>query len=123
MCIFNQAWYSHSLTRRVALTLLVILLPISLWVALIPLDNVIDPAIISDKVLHFLAFFGFAVLIDASFKPARFWVWSASPLIFYGALIEILQSFTPYRSFSVWDWIADIVGVLVFYLILRVCKN
>ena len=123
MCIFDKSWYTHSLTRLTALILLVILLPVSLWVALIPLDNIVDPAVISDKILHFVAFFGFAVLIDASMKPANYWFWSGWPLVAYGALIEILQSFTPYRSFSGWDWVADIVGVVSFYLILISCKK
>lgn len=123
MCIFHAGWYSHSVTRIVALVLLLILLPISLWVALIPLDNIVDPAVVSDKVLHFLAFFGFAVLIDASIKPVNYWFWGGWLLVAYGALIEILQSFTPYRSFSMWDWVADIVGIAAFYLILISCKK
>ena len=118
MCILNQAWYSHSLTRTIAAILLLILLPVSLWVALIPLDHITVPAIFTDKVLHFAAFFGFSVFIDAAFKPRKFWMWSGFPLIAYGALIEILQSYTPYRSFSVWDWVADVVGVMIFFLIL-----
>lgn len=123
MCILNQVWYSHPLTRFTAFTLLVILLPVSLWVALIPLEHIAVPAIFSDKVLHFAAFFGFSVFIDAAFKPKKFWIWSGFPLIAYGALIEVLQSYTPHRSFSVWDWVADIVGVVVFFLILVKCKK
>ena len=123
MCILNQAWYLHSLTRVISTILLFILLPLSLWVALIPLDHIVDPAVVSDKVLHFSAFFGFAVLIDAAFKPVDFWFKSGLPLAAYGAVIEILQSFTPYRSFSGWDCVADIAGVMVFYLILIKCKK
>jgi VanZ family protein len=38
-------------------------------------------------------------------------------LLFFGGLIEILQSFTTYR-FAEWiDWIADGVGVLAGYLL------
>ena len=123
MCILNQAWYRHPLTRYLALALLIVLLPVSLWVALIPLENIIDPATFSDKILHFAAFFGFAVFIDAAINPKSFWVWSGIPLILYGLVIEVLQSFTPYRSLSGWDWVADIIGVGAFYLILLKCKK
>lgn len=123
MFIFNQEWYSHSLTRLIASILLLILLPLSLWVALMPLDHYVFTITFSDKVLHFLAFFGFSVLADIALIKKEFWVWKGIPLVFYGALIEILQSFTPFRSFSVWDWIADIAGVVVFYLILVKSKN
>ncbi|MCP4010808.1 MAG: VanZ family protein, partial [Proteobacteria bacterium] len=37
-------------------------------------------------------------------------------LIAYAALTEILQHFVPGRSFSVLDWVADSLGVLVAVL-------
>ena len=123
MCIFNKQWYSHYLTRIASSILLLILLPLSLWVALMPLDHYVFTITFSDKVLHFVVFFGFALLADIALINKSFWSWYGLPLIAYGALIEILQSFTPYRSFSTWDWLADLMGVVIVYLILVKCKS
>lgn len=71
-----------------------------------------------DKILHAAAFFGFAFLLDMA-SPRSFWRWKVPVLLFYGASIEILQLLTPWRSFSVADFVADSLGVLLYWLLWR----
>jgi len=72
-----------------------------------------------DKLMHLSALFGFAFLLNlATRRP--FWYWQAPLLLAYSALIEILQAFTPWRSFSVADWAADALGILLYWLVWRV---
>jgi len=68
-----------------------------------------------DKLIHFSGFFvlgGLAILAGRSIQAPRLIL----TLIAYAALTEILQHFIPGRSFSVLDWVADSLGVLVAVL-------
>lgn len=71
---------------------------------------------INDKLAHLLAFFGLACLADFSFPRARFGLSKIVPLLSYGLMIEIIQFFLPYRTFSLLDLAADTVGI-AFYLV------
>jgi VanZ family protein len=66
-----------------------------------------------DKSNHFIAFITLAILGLQAY-PTRSGVLFVGLLLF-GGLIEILQSFTPYRSAEWADWIADGIGTLVGY--------
>jgi VanZ family protein len=72
----------------------------------------------SDKVLHCLAFIALTVWFigvcrDELVLPI------ALVLAVYGLAIEVLQSFTPNRSADPWDFIADVVGILLGWLLAR----
>jgi VanZ family protein len=71
----------------------------------------------ADKIAHFLIFFSLTLLLDLSFKLSV----NKSLLILsaYGVTIEVLQSFLPYRSASLGDILADILGVVVYIFLLR----
>ena len=86
------------------------------WVATITLDfpETID---VNDYLKHFIVFFGFSVLMDLAISRHPFWLWKGLPLLIYGAIIEIMQYFSPDRSFSVLDWLADFSGILLYFLI------
>ena len=71
---------------------------------------------VNDKVKHLVVFFGFAFLMDMSTSRHPFWLWKGLPLLIYGILIEIMQYFSPDRYFSVWDWVADFLGILLYYI-------
>jgi len=64
-----------------------------------------------DKTNHLLAFATLAVLGCLAY-PARI-PSTLLALLAYGALIEILQSFTTYRSAEWGDLLADVLGLLV----------
>jgi VanZ family protein len=70
-----------------------------------------------DKSNHLLAFAVMAWLGCKAF-PQRL-VFILLGLLAYGALIEILQSFTPTRSAEWFDFLADSVGILVGWVLIR----
>lgn len=86
----------------------------------------------ADKLVH-LVCFGFLSLwvsFACRIREKRaFWIPSVIVSV-YGIVDEIHQSFTPGRSCSVFDWMADTVGavfgaflfLLIFYLINRFAK-
>lgn len=95
--------------------LLLFLMVLGVWVATMPLDNVELPKI-NDKLVHMAVFFGFALITDLATSRKPFWLWKGLPLLGYGALIEILQNFTEYRSFELADLSADAAGILLYYM-------
>ncbi len=97
-------------------TLIIILMVTGAWVATQKLEFP-ELLSISDKVIHIFVFFGFAVLMDLATERHPFWLWKGLPLLVYGAGIEILQYFSPDRSFSVLDWLADFLGIFLYFLL------
>ena len=68
----------------------------------------------TDKIVHVIMyFFCTAAFYFIGFK--RYVVLSIS----YGIIIELIQYFLPYRSFSFYDIIANCIGAILFYLTLR----
>ena len=69
-----------------------------------------------DKVQHVLVFAALTAVGSLAFPQKKYWVYLA--LIVYGALIEWLQSvFTITRMASAYDWLADVIGILLAMLI------
>ena len=99
-------------TRAVVITLMIL----GLWVATSKLE--FDTSFnISDKIIHAVVFFGFAMLLDLSSSRHPFWLWKGLPLLAYGVFVEVLQYFTPFRSFSVLDMVADFSGIMLYFLL------
>ena len=78
-----------------------------------------------DKVAHFCAYFGLAVLLAwvlaGSWGPR----WPVYAVVFgiiagYGALDEGLQRFVPGRSADLYDWLADMAGGICGLVVHRV---
>lgn len=104
--------------RRLLMQLFLVLLGVGLVLALIPSPDTGDIHV-NDKVMHTTAFFVYAILLDmASHKD--FWRFQVPMLLGYGALIEVLQSFTPWRMFSVFDFAADALGLVLYWLLFRI---
>lgn len=97
-------------------TLVVALMIAGAWVATRTLDFP-DTFEVNDKVQHLVVFFGFAVLMDLVTSRHPFWLWKGLPLLIYGAIIEIMQYFSPDRTFSILDWIADFSGILLYFIV------
>lgn len=69
----------------------------------------------ADKVVHFGLFFVLALTMHLAFRPR---LWLALPiLLIYAIAIEIVQHYVPGRGADVWDVVADMAGVLGFYLV------
>lgn len=96
--------------------LVVFLMVLGAWVATRSFDVPLGFAF-SDKFKHVIVFMGFAFFIDLAVSRKPFWLWKALPLMLYGLGIEVLQYFSPDRTFSLWDWLADVFGILLYLMI------
>jgi len=76
-----------------------------------------------DKVLHASAFFVLSFLLNRSSSSIHRRIRNVIALLGFGILIEILQSFTTYRSTSIYDVLADLVGILLFQLTYSFLKS
>ncbi|MDO6619154.1 MULTISPECIES: VanZ family protein [unclassified Shewanella] len=74
-----------------------------------------------DKVGHTVSFLGLTFLAYFAFKPK--WYWMGLIMTAYAVLIELIQSQIPYRSASIADVVADLIGVVLFYLLLFVFRK
>jgi VanZ family protein len=93
-----------------------------LVISLIPYNGPILPVTISDKALHALAFASlgvwFSAVVPKQREAAMFGL-----LLAYGALIEVLQYFTGYRSIEWGDFIADIGGLVLAWILITAGLN
>ena len=71
-------------------------------------------ASVNDKLGHALAFYILAVMADFSFPRKGFNLCKIIPLFGYGVLIETIQYFIPFRTFSWLDMVADAAGLLFY---------
>ena len=69
----------------------------------------------NDKALHALGFFVMAISAQLAHPKTSFIILTLG-LAFFGFAIELVQAYLPYRSFSMWDWAADALGVLVYFI-------
>jgi VanZ family protein len=84
------------------------------------------PFNISDKMLHFLAYFILSSLLWITLNPStkvdwrksRVW-WIVLVIICYGFLDELLQAYTQ-RSCSLYDFIADFSGAIMALILLSI---
>lgn len=84
--------------------------------------GIVKAGIISDKTAHALAFFVLAFLYSHSVGKG-YGVKEASLLILFGLIIELIQYLLPWRSFSLYDWLADIIGIAAYELIHRIKRH
>ena len=68
-----------------------------------------------DKLLHFAAFLTLTFFMDLSIKkPLLLSKAAVIFLILYAFFIELVQYFLPYRSAEVFDFVSDLIGILVY---------
>jgi VanZ family protein len=75
----------------------------------------------TDKIQHAMGFFLLASSASIGFpRKARFFYVG---LVLYGALMEVLQGLlTVTRQASVYDWMADVAGILLSIILLNTLK-
>lgn len=72
----------------------------------------------ADKIMHFGIFLVLTWVFHEGFRPAFWKLFTA--LALYGALIEVMQEYFTRRSGEWLDWLADLAGILAFYLLRKV---
>jgi VanZ family protein len=78
-----------------------------------------------DKVVHLLVYYIFAVLGYRMLANKRYYFYLCLGIVIYSGLIELGQSYIPGRDMSMYDLLANIVGVALGALVVnrRVLKN
>lgn len=123
MNALGRAWQKR---RGIGLDLLPALFALGLmfWYGLIPLDHLPGPQFeLVDKAWHLVAFGGLAGLLSRAFvyfgrDPLAAAKQASVGAVSLGALLEVLQSFTRYRSADWADLLADTLGVVLAYAVL-----
>lgn len=101
--------YQHHLFRLGLWTTLVAVL----YLSTTKIDGPL-PGGLSDKFYHGLCFFVLAFLADYAYPRTGFTAGKYIPLFMYGVMIECIQYFIPYRSFSIADMVADFIGLFIY---------
>jgi len=101
-------------TYRILFVLAVI---VTLILTLSVVSGFVHPGMFSDKLAHAIIFFILAFLLS-HWLGKQYGILAITALILFGLLIEVIQYYLPWRSFSYRDWAADIIGV-IFYQILH----
>lgn len=68
-----------------------------------------------DKLVHFGLFFVLAASMHYAFRLR--YIWSFMWLLLYAVAIEWVQFYIPGRGADAWDVVADIAGVLCFFVL------
>jgi VanZ family protein len=92
-----------------------------LAICLVPLNLPTEAMTYNDKVMHALTFVLLTVWFGALQKPhgRSGQLKLVGALFFYAIAIEVLQSFTTYRSAEFADLVADLIGILLGGILLR----
>ena len=85
----------------------------------------------ADKIVHLICFAGLAFWVafgcNLTGKSKKEIILPTIIVSLYGIIDEIHQSFTPGRSSTVSDWIADTIGAILgsfaFFLLIKFLKN
>ena len=86
-------------------------------VSLLPGGN--DSGEYLDKVVHLLVYYIFAVFGYRMLANKRYYFYICLGIIIYGGLIELGQSYSPYRDMSGFDVVANIAGVALGALVMH----
>ena len=78
--------------------------------------------LINDKLIHGLMFFVIAFLCSHALG-SKFGFKAVIALALFGLAIEVLQHLLPWRSFSLLDWLADVIGILAYDVIHRLKRR
>jgi VanZ family protein len=90
-----------------------------LVLSVIPIPGINIPSLVPiDKIVHFVLYGVTAIMLyrflRTRYSAKRSVFYSIAASAFYGALLEGVQFFLPYRSFSTADMAANALGAAVF---------
>ena len=82
--------------------------------------------LLSDIIFHFAAFAVLTILLSIGYvragEPKAWWIKAAAASFFVGCLVEVIQIFLPYRSFSLRDLAVDGIAIFVILVIFTTAK-
>jgi VanZ family protein len=83
------------------------------------LNNYLDNA---DKWKHFTAFFTLSYLLNRASSTLTHRIRNMIALLVFGIFIEFVQIYLIYRTSSIYDIYADMVGILLFQVLLSLWR-
>ena len=102
---------------------IVLILLIS-YLAIIPFSTSSIDVPHLDKLLHFLAFFVLMTLLDLSTtRPLEVHLGLILCIFLFALGIEIIQYNLPYRSAELFDLLADLLGMVVYFVFIPRIKK
>jgi VanZ family protein len=78
---------------------------------------------VTDKIGHLMAFYMLAFILDFSFPRMQFDVRKIVILFVYGLMLEMIQYYLPYRTFSLFDLGSDGAGILLYLMSMPLLKR
>lgn len=102
--------------RYIVLGLLILYIIVMMVGFLIAIPKNLDVLSNNDKLIHFAEFFVLSILALKTFQLFKFKYYYALGILFcliFVVLSESLQSLIPSRSFSYYDMIADLLGIII----------
>ena len=90
--------------------------------AIVPNDHLNDYIDNADKVKHFTAFFTLSYLLNRASSTIAHRLRNMVLLLLFGIFIEFVQIYLIYRSSSIYDIYADLVGILLFQFLLSIYR-
>ena len=106
--------YLYLLSKNQFKVIFFITVAVILYKALTPTGEPLFDFEHADKLLHASAFFVLSFLLNRSSSNIEKRIRNMASLLAFGILIEVLQSFTGYRTVSLGDVLADLVGIVLF---------
>jgi len=114
-------------TKRFYRVFAIVWLLVVAVLSLIPVPKGVN--MVSDKTIHFFFYLITSMIVYLSISNEKF-VRSLSitviSVLFYGIFLEVLQSLVPYRTFSIYDIIANTLGIvtyIVFYVVYHITRT
>ena len=72
-----------------------------------------------DKVVHFSTFLLLSTILLFAYAFGKPFIATAFLMTLFGLLIEVVQLYVPNRLFSIYDLVADILGILAALLVYK----
>jgi len=76
----------------------------------------------ADKILHISAFFTLSLELNRASSTIKHRLRNMGALLAFGVFIEFAQSLTPNRTASIYDIIADLIGILIFQILYSIYR-
>jgi len=103
--------------NRYLCALLILTLFMSLIFSLSP-ANTTNGLLVNDKLAHFFGYFILMMLLDFAYLSGRHQIFKICLVVSYSVAIEVVQNFIPGREMSLYDGLANMLGVLSFVCLL-----
>ena len=96
---------------------LILTLSMSLVFSLSPAQTS-DNLFVNDKLAHYFGYFVLMLLLDFTYLSGRYLIFKICVIVSYSIVIEVAQNSIPGREMSLYDGLANVLGVLSFVLLL-----